>query len=255
MSATSSTSTCRRMRPITSIVSDARPGLERKGTPSASPARSSRSPCRTSKAISATRSPSRPSSRACWPRVSRRGSWRRDTGGACKAAASGGRTGRAIRAIRAGTREVMPAAMAGATRAIPVGRDGPDAREESRAENPSEARGQRRSMVRRNRLFKAPRPVQAYHGPARRPGFPPGPPRAFVAMAETEDNVDRELFRNMEKLRQLRIEHRDLDEVITRLSLDVHVDELQLKRLKKRKLMLKDQITRLESELIPDLNA
>ena len=33
-------------------------------------------------------------------------------------------------------------------------------------------------------------------------------------MAEIEDNVDRELFRNMEKLRQLRIEHRDLDEVI-----------------------------------------
>jgi len=74
-------------------------------------------------------------------------------------------------------------------------------------------------------------------------------------MAEIEDNVDRELFRNMEKLRHLRIEHRDLDEVITRLALDVHVDELQLKRLKKRKLMLKDQITRLESELIPDLNA
>jgi hypothetical protein len=74
-------------------------------------------------------------------------------------------------------------------------------------------------------------------------------------MAEIEDNVDRELFRNMEKLRQLRIEHRDLDEVITRLALDVHIDELQLKRLKKRKLMLKDQITRLESELIPDLNA
>jgi hypothetical protein len=74
-------------------------------------------------------------------------------------------------------------------------------------------------------------------------------------MAEIEDNVDRELFRNMEKLRQLRIEHRDLDEVITRLALDMHVDELQLKRLKKRKLMLKDQITRLESELIPDLNA
>ena len=72
---------------------------------------------------------------------------------------------------------------------------------------------------------------------------------------ETEDNVDRELFRNMERLRRLRIEHRDLDEVIGRLSLDMHVDELQLKRLKKRKLVLKDQITRLESELIPDLNA
>ena len=74
-------------------------------------------------------------------------------------------------------------------------------------------------------------------------------------MADSEDNVNRELFRNVEKLRQLRIEHRDLDEIIARLTLDMHVDELQLKRLKKRKLMLKDQITRLESELIPDLNA
>jgi hypothetical protein len=74
-------------------------------------------------------------------------------------------------------------------------------------------------------------------------------------MAEIEDNVDRELFKNFEKLRNLRIEHRDLDEVIMRLSLDVNTDELQMKRLKKRKLMLKDQITRLESQLIPDLNA
>ena len=78
---------------------------------------------------------------------------------------------------------------------------------------------------------------------------------AHHRMAEIEDNVDRELFRNVEKLRQLRIEHRDLDEVISRLSLDLHVNELQLKRLKKRKLMLKDQIARLESQLIPDLNA
>ena len=77
----------------------------------------------------------------------------------------------------------------------------------------------------------------------------------LTAMAEIEDNVDRELFRNVEKLRALRIEHRDLDEVIARLTLDIHSDQLQLKRLKKRKLMLKDQITRMESELIPDLNA
>ncbi len=62
-------------------------------------------------------------------------------------------------------------------------------------------------------------------------------------MADSEDNVDRELFRNIEKLRELRIAHRDLDEIISRLSLDIHIDELQLKRLKKRKLMLKDQIT------------
>jgi hypothetical protein len=74
-------------------------------------------------------------------------------------------------------------------------------------------------------------------------------------MSDQEDNVDRELFRNVEKLRALRIEHRDLDEVISRLSMDIHIDELQLKRLKKRKLALKDQILKLESNLIPDLNA
>jgi hypothetical protein len=70
-----------------------------------------------------------------------------------------------------------------------------------------------------------------------------------------EDNIDRELFRNIEKLRQLRIEHRDLDQIIARLALDLHVDEVQMRRLKKRKLLLKDQITRLESQSIPDLNA
>jgi hypothetical protein len=74
-------------------------------------------------------------------------------------------------------------------------------------------------------------------------------------MTDDQDNVDRELFKNIEKLRRLRIEHRDLDEVIARLSMDIHIDELQLKRLKKRKLVLKDQILRLESQLIPDLNA
>jgi hypothetical protein len=46
-----------------------------------------------------------------------------------------------------------------------------------------------------------------------------------------------------------------LDDVIHRLQLDLYVNEVQLRRLKKRKLLLKDQITRLESELIPDLNA
>ncbi len=76
-------------------------------------------------------------------------------------------------------------------------------------------------------------------------------------MTGNDDNekVDRELFRNVEKLGQLRIEHRDLDEIISRLSMDIHVDEIQLKRLKRRKLMLKDQIERYSSELIPDLNA
>ncbi|MFZ2508886.1 MAG: YdcH family protein [Steroidobacteraceae bacterium] len=70
-----------------------------------------------------------------------------------------------------------------------------------------------------------------------------------------DDNVNTQLFERMHRLRELRIEHRDLDDVICRLSMDIYVDELQLRRLKKRKLMLKDQILRLESELIPDLNA
>ena len=72
---------------------------------------------------------------------------------------------------------------------------------------------------------------------------------------QEQDNIDRELFRNIEKLRQLRIEHRDLDEAIARLSMDILVDQVQLKRLKKRKLMLKDQIERNASLMIPDLNA
>ena len=72
---------------------------------------------------------------------------------------------------------------------------------------------------------------------------------------EEKDNVDRELFRNVEKLRQLRIEHRDLDEVISRLSMDIYVDEIQIKRLKKRKLVLKDRISQLERMLVPDIPA
>lgn len=72
---------------------------------------------------------------------------------------------------------------------------------------------------------------------------------------DTEDKVNTELLLRLERLRSLRIEHRDLDDVIARLQMDLRIDELRLKRLKKRKLMLKDQITRLASGLIPDLNA
>lgn len=57
------------------------------------------------------------------------------------------------------------------------------------------------------------------------------------------------------RIRELQIEHRDLDDVVTRLSESLHVDQLQLRRLKKRKLLLKDQIERLRSMLIPDLDA
>lgn len=76
-----------------------------------------------------------------------------------------------------------------------------------------------------------------------------------MSVDKEEEKVNTELFQRIQRLRELRIEHRDLDDVISRLTMDIYVDELQLRRLKKRKLMLKDQIARLESELIPDMNA
>ncbi len=57
------------------------------------------------------------------------------------------------------------------------------------------------------------------------------------------------------KLGALRSEHRDLDDVIQQLAAGNSFDQLQVKRLKKRKLMLKDQIARLESKLLPDIIA
>ena len=57
------------------------------------------------------------------------------------------------------------------------------------------------------------------------------------------------------RLIELKVEHRDLDAVIEQLSSDTKTDELQLRRLKKRKLRIKDMIAFLESKLIPDLDA
>lgn len=56
-------------------------------------------------------------------------------------------------------------------------------------------------------------------------------------------------------LLELREEHRDLDLAIDRMATDPLLDQLHLRRLKKRKLKLKDWITRLESRLIPDMDA
>ncbi len=56
-------------------------------------------------------------------------------------------------------------------------------------------------------------------------------------------------------LEQLRVEHRDLDDVIRYLIETRHPDLMRIQRLKKRKLRLKDMITKLESQLIPDLDA
>ena len=56
-------------------------------------------------------------------------------------------------------------------------------------------------------------------------------------------------------LDELRTEHRDLDDLIVMLQTHRHSDLMQIKRLKKRKLSLKDMMARLESKLIPDLDA
>ena len=66
-------------------------------------------------------------------------------------------------------------------------------------------------------------------------------------MDETEDI--------QERLVSLRLEHRDLDDVIARIVDDTPINQLQIKRLKKRKLMLKDEISSLESKILPDIIA
>ena len=58
-----------------------------------------------------------------------------------------------------------------------------------------------------------------------------------------------------ERINQLHLEHRDLDDVIAKLGEKPGQDQLQLQRLKKKKLLLKDQIWHLESQLTPDIRA
>jgi len=64
----------------------------------------------------------------------------------------------------------------------------------------------------------------------------------------TEENLE-------EWLHELRVEHRDLDDMIQMLESQPAADRMQIQRLKKRKLKLKDTISRVESKLIPDLGA
>ena len=75
----------------------------------------------------------------------------------------------------------------------------------------------------------------------------------MVNSAGTAMDLDIEALKA--KLAALKTEHRDLDEVIGRLAEPAPVDQLELRRLKKRKLLLKDQITKIESELLPDIIA
>jgi len=72
-------------------------------------------------------------------------------------------------------------------------------------------------------------------------------------MEENIGNPERVAFQ--QRIVELKLEHRDLDTAIERLAADSAHDELQLRRLKRRKLLLKDQIARLEREIDPDVLA
>lgn len=68
-----------------------------------------------------------------------------------------------------------------------------------------------------------------------------------------EDSIDPELLLN--RLKELRAEHRDLDDAIEALLDRPTFNHLQIQRMKKRKLRLRDEISRLESRMIPDIIA
>ena len=64
--------------------------------------------------------------------------------------------------------------------------------------------------------------------------------------------MDSNLHSPQRRLIELRMEHADLDAMIDRLGHETVVDELMVRRLKKRRLVLRDEIARLENELTPD---
>jgi len=67
------------------------------------------------------------------------------------------------------------------------------------------------------------------------------------------DDVERAMLE--QRILQLKIEHRDLDDVIKRLAEQPGYDQVQLQRLKRRKLLLKDQVAWLERQVDPDIPA
>lgn len=80
-----------------------------------------------------------------------------------------------------------------------------------------------------------------------------------LRLGEISGSMDHDNDDDIETLRQklaaLKSEHRDLDDVIAQIGETAPFDQIQIKRLKKRKLLLKDQITRIESRLLPDIIA
>ena len=77
-----------------------------------------------------------------------------------------------------------------------------------------------------------------------------------VECAQQNSNAQNSEIQDLQRqLAELDSEHRDLDEVISRLSDGTQTSQLQIQRLKKRKLNLKDEITRLHAKLLPDIIA
>jgi len=94
-------------------------------------------------------------------------------------------------------------------------------------------------------------PILALH----RNGIPEPPRQRYTGAVAEARMFPEDPAAIARKLTELKIEHRDLDTAIARLAIDAGSDELQLSRLKKRKLKLKDMIAYLENKLIPDLDA
>lgn len=67
------------------------------------------------------------------------------------------------------------------------------------------------------------------------------------------ESADRETLER--QLEELKSSHRDLDDVIARIAEEAPFDQLQVQRLKKRKLRIKDQMAKIESLLLPDIIA
>ena len=80
-------------------------------------------------------------------------------------------------------------------------------------------------------------------------------PPSDVINLYPKKQVDSDLQARQHRLSELDSEHRDLDEVISRLNEGGISDQLRIQRLKKRKLNLKDEITRLRAKLLPDIIA
>ena len=73
--------------------------------------------------------------------------------------------------------------------------------------------------------------------------------------SQNNDRQNNEIQGLQHQLAELESEHRDLDEVISRLTDGTPTNQLQIQRLKKRKLYLKDEISRLHAKLLPDIIA